>query len=59
MSRLPTIAEVARARTTRIGLGDDAERGAPTADRAAHPPVCYAKDVTQKMVDDYRKRNEH
>src|SRR5450759_2639416 len=21
-------------------------------------PICYAKDVTQKMVDDYRKRTE-
>ena len=21
-------------------------------------PVCYAKDVTQKMVDEYRKRNQ-
>jgi hypothetical protein len=21
-------------------------------------PICYEKDVTQKMVDDYRKRNQ-
>jgi hypothetical protein len=22
-------------------------------------PICYEKDVTQKMVDDYRKRTDH
>ena len=22
-------------------------------------PICYAKDVTQKMVDDYRKRTKY
>jgi hypothetical protein len=22
-------------------------------------PICYDKDVTQRMVDDYRKRTEH